>query len=124
MKICISSQGKTLDSEIDPRFGRSQYLVIVDTETNEFVAIKNPASDATGGAGIQTAQIVSEKGVEAVLTGNIGPNAFQTLEAAGIKVFTGFSGKLIDAIEKYKKGNLQETKSPTAKHKSGFQKGV
>ena len=89
MKIIITSQGKDLNSEVDPRFGRCQFFIILDTETNDFEVIENPNIHAGGGAGTQAAQTVAEKGAEAVLTGNVGPNAFMTLTAAGIIVYTG-----------------------------------
>ena len=80
MKICITSEGNTLGSKVDCRFGRCQYFIIVDTETFEFEVIKNPNLESMGGAGIQSAQLVASKRVKAVLTGNVGPNAFQTLQ--------------------------------------------
>ena len=88
MKICVTSQGDNLEAKVDPRFGRCPYFIIVDPETKEFEAIANPNIQALSGAGIQSAQLVAGKGVEAILTGNVGPNAFQTLQAAGIKVIT------------------------------------
>ncbi|NWF75629.1 MAG: NifB/NifX family molybdenum-iron cluster-binding protein [Nitrospirae bacterium] len=120
MKICISSQGNSLDSEVDPRFGRCQYFIIVDTETMEFEAIKNPNIDAMGGAGIQSGQFVVGKKVKAVLTGNVGPNAFQTLNAAGLDVITGVSGSIKEAIEKYNKGDYKTAKGPTSASHSGM----
>lgn len=113
MKIAISSMGKKLDSEIDPRFGRCHYFLVVDTETMDFDSHSNKDSAAMGGAGIQAAQFMAELGVQAILTGNVGPNAFGTLNTAGIKVFTGIGGKVGDAVEKYNKGELNETKAPT-----------
>ena len=113
MKIAISSMGKKIDSEIDPRFGRCHYFLVVDTDTMDFDSHSNKDSAAMGGAGIQAAQFVSELGAEAVLTGNVGPNAFGTLNAAGISIFTGIAGKAGNAIEKYNKGELNETKSST-----------
>jgi predicted Fe-Mo cluster-binding NifX family protein len=104
MRIAISSTGSTLDAEVDPRFGRCQYFVIVDPETMEMESMQNTNSMASGGAGISTGQVIVSKGVDAVLTGNCGPNAYQVLSAAGIKVITGVSGKIKDAIEKYKAG--------------------
>lgn len=107
MKICITSEGAKLDSMLDPRFGRCSYFFVVDTETMEYEAIENSSTDATGGAGIKSAQLVAEKGVKKVLTGNCGPNAFQTLKAAGIDVITGVAGDIKSVIEKYKNGELK-----------------
>lgn len=104
MKIAISATGPSLDSEVDPRFGRCQYFIIADTETNNFEAIDNASGMASGGAGIATAQMIAGKGIEAVLTGNCGPNAYQVLSGAGIQVVTGVSGKIEDAINSYKGG--------------------
>ena len=107
MKIAITSTGTTLDAEVDPRFGRCQYFVIVDPETMEMESIENTSAMASGGAGISTGQVIVSKGVGVVLTGNCGPNAFQVLSAAGIQVITGVSGKIKDAIEKYKTGTFE-----------------
>jgi len=123
MKICITSEGKTLDSKVDPRFGRCQYFIIVETDTLEFEAIQNPNIEAMGGAGIQSAQLVASKKVKAVLTGNVGPNAFQTLSTAGIDIYTGVSGSIKEAIEAYKSGKLKKTESPNVGSKFGIRKG-
>lgn len=120
MKICVTSQGSTLGSNVDPRFGRCQYFIIVDTDNLEFEAIENPNIAGAGGAGIQSGQLVSSKGVKAVLTGNVGPNAFQTLQAAKIDVITGVSGSVKEAIEKYKKGGLKPTQGPSVNSKFGM----
>ena len=106
MKICITATGPALDSAMDPRFGRCQYFIIVDPDTLSFEAAENPNLGAAGGAGIQSAQFVSNKGVEAVITGQVGPNAFTTLQAAGIKILIGVSGNVREMVEKYKKGQL------------------
>ena len=115
MKIAVSATAPHLDAEIDPRFGRCQYFLIVDTESTEFEAIENPATMAPGGAGIQAAQLIAEKRVEAVITGDCGPNAHQVLSAAGIPVFVGASGKLPDVVEAFKRGEL----SPVARASTG-----
>lgn len=119
-KICITSEGNSLDSKVDPRFGRCQYFIIVDTDTLEFEAVQNPNIEAMGGAGIQSAQLVASKDVKAVLTGNVGPNAFQTLQAAGINIFSGVSGIVKEVIEKYKKGEFKTTQGPSVGPKFGI----
>jgi predicted Fe-Mo cluster-binding NifX family protein len=120
MRICVTSQGDGLESQIDPRFGRCQYFIIADTDTFEFEAVKNPNIDAMGGAGIQSGQLIASKKVKAVLTGSVGPNAFQTLQAAGIEIITGMSGSVKEVIEKYKKGGLKPTQGPNAGSKYGM----
>jgi len=113
MRIAISATGPSLDAEVDPRFGRCQHFLIVDTETMEFEAVENTNVMASGGAGIATAQMVASKGVQAVLTGNCGPNAYQTLAAAGIQVITGIGGRIRDAVEGYKAGRFEVSSQPT-----------
>jgi len=122
MKICITSQGYALESPVDPRFGRSQYFAIVDPETAEFEAIENPSTNAMGGAGIQSAQLIAGKNVKIVLTGNVGPNAFQTLQAAGIKIATGIKGSVKEVIEKYKKGEITPVDAPSVGDHFGIKK--
>lgn len=123
MKACVTSQGNTLDSHVDPRFGRCQYFIFVDTETWEFEAAANSNMTAMGGAGIQSGQFVAEKQVKAVITGNVGPNAFQTLTSAGIEVITGASGTVKDAVEQYKKGKITSTVGPTVNAKASMPGG-
>ena len=122
MKICVTSTGKDLNAGVDQRFGRCQYFLIVDTETMEVKAISNESALSSGGAGIQAAQIVTKEDVSSVITGNIGPNAFQILQAAGIKVFTGAEGTIKNAIECYKKGTLNETGSANVESHSGLRR--
>ena len=113
MKICVTATVNSLDAQIDPRFGRCAYLVIVDSETMKFEAIPNIAAGATGGAGIQAAQTITSKGVKLLMTGNVGPKAFQALSAAGIEVVTGSYRTVRDAVEKFKRGKLSKTGAPT-----------
>jgi len=114
LKVAVSASGPSLDASVDPRFGRCAYFVIVETDTMQFEAIPNSAQYAGGGAGIQAAQTVASKGVEAVLTGNVGPNAYQALAAAGIQIVTGAYGTVREVVMKYKQGELRSTSSPTA----------
>jgi predicted Fe-Mo cluster-binding NifX family protein len=106
MKIAISAKEPNLDSEIYPRFGRSRYFILVDPETMQFEGLTNPNIDAPGGAGIGTAQLICNKGASAVITGTIGPKAHQALAAAGIRMLTGVSGPIRDAIANFKAGKL------------------
>ncbi len=124
MKIAISAMGATLDAEINPRFGRCQYFIIVDPDTMNFEAINNAGGMGSGGAGIATAQLIAGKEVEAVLTGNCGPNAYQVLSAAGIKVITGVSGNVTNAIQSYKSGNLKASSQPNVDEHFGMGRGM
>jgi predicted Fe-Mo cluster-binding NifX family protein len=124
MKIAISATGSTLDAEVDPRFGRCQYFIIVEPETMQFEAVENAGGMASGGVGIATAQMIAGKGVEAVLTGNCGPNAYQVLSAAGIKVITGVVGKVRDAIQGYKSGKFQASSQPNVPGHFGMGRGM
>ena len=109
MKIAITAQNKDLSSEMDPRFGRAKWFVIIDSETGHFDAHNNEVNlNASQGAGIQTAQNIANLDVEAVITGNVGPNAFKTLNAAGIKIFLANKQTVSQAIESYKAGQLKE----------------
>jgi predicted Fe-Mo cluster-binding NifX family protein len=113
MKIAISSSGKDLDSQIDPRFGRCQYFIFADPDTMDSEALENVGLMASGGAGIQAAQFVAQKGVNALITGNLGPNAASALSAAGIKVYLVPGGTVREVIEAFKAGRLQEASGPT-----------
>jgi predicted Fe-Mo cluster-binding NifX family protein len=123
MKICVSAANQSLDAQIDPRFGRCQYFVIVDSDTKEFETISNDATSAMHGAGIQAAQTVVKKGAEVVVTGNVGPNAFQVLSAAGIRIVTGVSGTVKEAVEQYTRGELKEISGPTVGGHHGMRRG-
>jgi len=124
MKIAISATAPQLDADLDPRFGRCQYFLIVDTESMEFEAIENPAIMAPGGAGIQAAQLVAQKGVEAVITGDCGPNAFQVLSAAGIPVFVGASGSVRDVVEAHREGKLSPIAAASTGPGAGMRGGM
>ena len=123
MRIAVSASGSSLDAEVDPRFGRCQYFIIIDPDTMEFEAVNNSGAMAGGGAGISTAQTITGKGVDAILTGNCGPNAFQVLSAAGIKIATGVSGKVQDAVRDYKAGKYQANSQPNVPGHFGMGRG-
>ena len=122
MKIAVTSKSNNLESEIDPRFGRCSYFLIVDTDTMDFEYLSNESAMASGGAGIQAAQTVVKAGVKVVVTGNMGPNAFQTISAAGIRVFTGANGTVKEVVDKYKKGELKEAAAPNVGSHSGMRR--
>ena len=109
MKIAVTSTGPALNDSVDARFGRCAYFLIIDPETMEFEAISNPNLTLRSGAGIQSAQLMAEKGVTVVLTGNCGPNAFNVFGAAGIQVITGVNGQVRQAIQQYTSGALANT---------------
>jgi len=122
MKIAITSTGKTLDSQVDQRFGRTAYFISVDTETMDFSVIENESAAAAGGAGISSGKVVIDAGAEAVLTGNCGPNAERTLTAAGVKLYTGVTGTIAEAVELFKGGKLTETIGPNVQSHFGTEK--
>jgi len=107
MKIAVTAKGKDLDAEIDPRFGRAAHIIIIDSESMDFEVINNIENvNALKGAGIQTAALISEKGAEVLLTGFCGPNAFKTLQAAGIKVANDMTGTVRNAVNAFKEGKF------------------
>ena len=107
MKIVVSAQGDNLEAPASPVFGRCPTYVFVDTQTMKFEALPNPAMNQGGGAGIQAAQFVVEHGAQAVLSGNLGPNAFDVLEAAGIPGYLVVEGTVRQAVEAFKAQRLQ-----------------
>jgi predicted Fe-Mo cluster-binding NifX family protein len=122
MKIAITAKNSDLDSDVDLRFGRCNYFLIVDIDTLNFETISNESAMTSGGAGIQAAQTIAKSGIKVIITGNVGPNAFQTLTAAGIKVYIGADGTIKQTIEKYKRGVFKETDSPNVKSHSGMRR--
>ena len=113
MRIAITSTGRDLDSNLDPRFGRAEYFIIVDPETMEFEVVENRQNfDLPQGAGIQAGMTISDHKVDALITGHCGPKAFRVLQSAGIQIMTGASGKVADVIAQFKNGELET--APTA----------
>ncbi len=113
MKIAVSSTGKNINSDVDPRFGRCINFLIVDTDTMKTEAIENSSVHSAHGAGIGAAQKVASLNVEAVITGHVGPNAYSALSRTGIKIYTGAKGTIKEALTQYNDGLLKEATSPT-----------
>jgi len=112
MKVAVTATDDSLDAQIDPRFGRCQYFLIVDTETMEFEAIENTAVNEVSGAGIQAAQTIASKGAQVVITGSVGPNAYQVLSLAKIKIVSSVYGTVRNAVERFKRGEFKEGLAP------------
>jgi predicted Fe-Mo cluster-binding NifX family protein len=112
MKIAISSKGTDLESQVGPRFGRSQYFIIVDPAIRAFEVVNNEAAALSGGASIQAAQTVVNAGADTVVTGSLGPNSTNALMAAGLKVYLGASGTVRESLEQLKEGRLHEASKP------------
>jgi predicted Fe-Mo cluster-binding NifX family protein len=113
MKIAVTSRGTELSSEIDERFGRAKNFIIYDTDTGEYRSVDNEVNlNAPQGAGIQSGEVVVREGANVLLTGHCGPKAFRVLSAAGVAVFNGCSGPVEQAIESYRKGELQKAEAP------------
>jgi predicted Fe-Mo cluster-binding NifX family protein len=117
MKLAVSTAENHLDSIIEPRFGRCGCFLIVDSEDMSYQAYPNENGALSGGAGIQSAQFIASKGAQVLITGNCGPNAMQTLSAAGIKVILGQGGTVREAVERFKRGELKSaTEANVAEH--------
>jgi predicted Fe-Mo cluster-binding NifX family protein len=123
-KIAVTSTGPTLDDMVESRFGRCAYFLIIDPDSLDFEPMENPNIMLWGGAGIQSAQLMANKEVSVVLTGNCGPNAFQTFGAAGIQVITEITGHVRQAVEQFKAGKLSPTSIPSAQSHSGMSRGM
>jgi len=122
-KIAITSEGPTLDHRVDPRFGRAGGFVVVDLETMHTQYIDNGQSQAMAqGAGIQAAELVARAGVDCLLTGFVGPKAFQALSAAGIKIGQNLEGMTVrEAVERFKNGQVEMAEEPNREPGGGGQ---
>ena len=123
MKIAVTSTGPTLDDLVEARFGRCAYFLIIDPDTLEFESLPNPNIALGGGAGPQSAQLMANKDVSAVLTGNCGPNDFRTIGASRIQVITGVSGQVRQAVEQFKSGALRGASAPSVQGHFGMGSG-
>ena len=124
MKVAVSSTGDNLEAQLDPRFGRCAFFLVVNPEDMSFEALNNESAAQGGGAGIQAAQFLASQGVEVVITGNCGPNAVQTLSAAGVDLFAGQAGTVKEAVERLKMGNLGSTSEATVNSHFGMGSGA
>ena len=124
MKVAVSSNGNNLDAQLDPRFGRCAFFLVIHPDDMSFEAFPNESAAQGGGAGIQAAQFLASQGVAAVITGNCGPNAVQTLSAAGIELFAGQAGTVKEVVERLKKGNLSPTSEATVGNHFGISDGA
>jgi predicted Fe-Mo cluster-binding NifX family protein len=124
VKIAVSASGSSLDATVDPRFGRCPYYVIVETETMAHEVMPNDSMSAPSGAGIGAAQAVARKGVQAVITGSLGPNASQVLSASGIKMITGARGTVRQAVDDFRGGRLSPSQTPSYAGGFGMGRGM
>jgi predicted Fe-Mo cluster-binding NifX family protein len=123
MRIVVTSTGSDLDAPTSPVFGRCPTYIFVDTETMQFEAVENLALASGGGAGIQAAQFVVERGAQAVVTGNVGPNAFGVLQAASVPAYLFEGGAVREAVEAYKAGGLSASDRASGPAHAGMGRG-
>jgi predicted Fe-Mo cluster-binding NifX family protein len=124
MKVVVTADGNGLDAPTNPRFGRCPTFLIVDTETMAFEAVPNPAMSASGGAGIQAAQYIVEQGAQAILTGNLGPNAAEVLQAADIPVYLNREPTAEAAVKAFQEGRLSAAPGPNVPAHAGMGRGT
>jgi predicted Fe-Mo cluster-binding NifX family protein len=116
MKIAVSAQGPDLNSLVDPRFGRAAHFIIYDTSSKTFDSLDNSRNaGASQGAGIQAAQWIAQRSVDVVVSGNMGPKAFEALREAGVQMVSWDSGTVAEAIELVRKGELQPLDAANAR---------
>lgn len=116
MKIVVSATGKNKESILDRRFGRCEYFQIFDTETNEIKVLENSGASSSGGAGIAAANQVIDEGAAVVITGSLGPNAFELIEKAGIKAYSCEAVPVFKAVELFQKNQLSEISNAGTAH--------
>ena len=119
MKIVISATGRDIESDIDAKFGRASFFLIVDTKTKEVKVIENTVRDRSSGVGITAVNTVEKEGIDAVITADIGPLAFEIFEQGGVKIYKA-EGKINDAIRLFEEGKLSEITKATRPKYSGL----
>ena len=124
MKVCVTAAASGIDAPMDSRFGRCPFFVVVDLDSMSEISIPNANVNAASGAGIQAAQEVAKQGVSALITGNIGPNAMQTLSAAKIDVYQHQGGIAVRAaLEAFQRGDLSKIDAPSVSAHAGMGQG-
>jgi predicted Fe-Mo cluster-binding NifX family protein len=113
MKIIITASSDKIDQPFNPRFGRAEYFILVESDTQEWEAFSNPAVNARGGAGPQAVQFIDAKNPEAVISGRYGPSAFTALEAAGIKAYLASRGTVREVLQQFLDGQLEQAGAAT-----------
>ncbi|SNX55210.1 NifB/NifX family molybdenum-iron cluster-binding protein [Thermoanaerobacterium sp. RBIITD] len=113
MKVAISSEGKTLESKVDSRFGRAQYFIIVDNQTMEYKVLDNTAASQSSGAGTKASQLLLDEKIEALISSNVGPNAMDVFNAADISVYKAVNGDVKTNLEDFNRGLLEKILEPT-----------
>jgi predicted Fe-Mo cluster-binding NifX family protein len=119
MKIAVSAAGPSLDDRVDPRFGRCACFLIVENDTLEFEVIENSSKNLSGGAGIEAAQRVADRGATHVLTGRCGPNAQKVLSAAGIRIIDECEGTVREAVERFRSVGTASAEPVPASRRTG-----
>jgi predicted Fe-Mo cluster-binding NifX family protein len=119
MKLAITASEPQFETKLEPRFGRCAYFVIVDTETQDWKPMQNPAAETMGGAGPQAAQFLADQDVQAVISGEFGPNAYSALEVAGIRMYRSQVDQISTLFEKYLSDQLEPISGPTGPQRHG-----
>jgi len=113
MKIAVTaSNNNGYESEVNKHFGRSPFFAIVDTKDDEIDLIKNSAAQASSGAGVQAAQLISDQGVEVLLSGSVGPKAYTALSSGDIKMYITKDDTVGKAVESFVNDELSQLSSP------------
>lgn len=119
MKIAITASGNSIEHPFNPRFGRADHFILVDSETREWQALPNPAADARGGAGPQAVQFITRQGAQAIISGRYGPNAFSALEAANIRAYIASEGSVNEVLQQFLDGQLEQASAATGEELHG-----
>lgn len=119
MKIAITSSKPDIQAQFEPRFGRCDYFILVNTDDEAWEAFPNPAQESSGGAGTQAGQFLANQGVSAVISGRFGPNAFSVLEAAGILMYEAEGREVQGVLAAFRAGELSEVTSPESRRGRG-----